>query len=147
MEGPLSAPSSPPETPVPMKRIPLSSSSLLRRTVSGKNEFPPSIRISPLDRRGSNWLIVSSVGLPALTIIKILRGTSKDCTNSSTLYVPTSCLPGDSSSSSFVFSGERLNTETLKPLLSILRARFFPITANPTTPICCLDMFSLTSSL
>ena len=47
MEGPLSAPSSPPETPVPMKRSPFASSSFVRRIESGKCELPPSMTMSP----------------------------------------------------------------------------------------------------
>ncbi|MNE41170.1 hypothetical protein D3C80_1352280 [compost metagenome] len=141
MEGPLSAPSSPPDTPVPMKRKPLSSSSLLRRTVSGKYALPPSMMISPWSRYGRSCSIVASVALPACTMIRILRGTSGDCTNSSTEKVPTKFLPSASAIRSLVFSGERLYTDTEKPLLSMLRAKFLPITAKPITPICCFAIW------
>ena len=53
IEGPFKAPSSPPDTPVPMKLIPEFASSSLRRIVSRKNVFPPSIKISPLSKCGS----------------------------------------------------------------------------------------------
>ncbi len=144
MEGPLSAPSSPPDTPVPMKRKPFSSSSLLRRTVSGKYALPPSIMISPWSRCGSSCSMVASVALPACTMISILRGTSSDSTNSSTEKVPTKFLPSASAIRSCVFSGERLNTDTVKPLLSMFRAKFLPITAKPITPICCFAIWSST---
>lgn len=74
-------------------------------------------------------------------MIRILRGTSSDPTNSSTENVPTRFLPAASATRSCVFSGERLNTDTLKPLLSMLRAKFLPITAKPITPICCFDIW------
>ena len=50
IEGPFKAPSSPPETPVPIKLMPELANSSLRRIVSLKNVFPPSIKISPLSR-------------------------------------------------------------------------------------------------
>ena len=43
MLGPLRAPSSPPETPVPTYRRPLALAALSRRVVSGKWVLPPSI--------------------------------------------------------------------------------------------------------
>src|SRR5438874_748387 len=52
MDGPFSAPSSPPETPVPMYRNPFASRSFVRRMVSGKCELPPSIRMSPFLSKG-----------------------------------------------------------------------------------------------
>ena len=87
--------------------------SLLRLCVSLKNVLPPSITISPLSNKGFNCSIVASVAGPALTINIILRGTSKDCTNSSNVYVPTTFLPSVSLSISSVFSFERLKTETV----------------------------------
>ena len=62
---------------------------------------------------GSKLSIVASVAGPALTINNILRGFSKDCTNSSIEYVGWICLPADSLTICSVFSGERLKTDTL----------------------------------
>jgi hypothetical protein len=50
MEGPKRAPSSPPETPVPMKRMPFSARALVRRLESVKSELPPSMMMSPASR-------------------------------------------------------------------------------------------------
>ncbi len=47
IDGPFKAPSSPPETPVPIKSSPLAFRSRVRRVESGKCELPPSIRMSP----------------------------------------------------------------------------------------------------
>ena len=60
IDGPLSAPSSPPEMPVPTKYIPLSASSFTRRSVSMNDEFPPSMMTSPRSRWGSSCPISSS---------------------------------------------------------------------------------------
>ncbi len=53
MEGPRRAPSSPPETPVPMKRMPFSARPFVRRLVSVKRELPPSMMMSPFSRCGT----------------------------------------------------------------------------------------------
>ena len=87
IDGPFKAPSSPPETPVPIKLIPEFASSSLRRIVSLKNVLPPSIKMSPLSRCGNNSWIVASVAGPALTINIIRRGFSIAFTNSSIEYV------------------------------------------------------------
>ena len=84
--------------------------------------------------------MVLSVASPAFTINKILLGFSKDCTNSSTVYVGTNFLSGCSATTSSVFDDERLKIETLYPRLSIFNAKLRPITAIPTTPICCFVM-------
>src|SRR5678815_668940 len=47
IDGPFSAPSSPPETPQPTKCRPRPSRSLQRRCVSVKSELPPSMITSP----------------------------------------------------------------------------------------------------
>jgi len=65
MEGPFSAPSSPPETPVPMKLKPSAESSRLRRMVSWKKVLPPSMMMSPLSRYGLRESIAASVLLPS----------------------------------------------------------------------------------
>ena len=83
IEGPFKAPSSPPDTPVPIKLIPELASSSFRRIVSLKKVFPPSIKISPLSKCGSNSWMVASVAGPAFTIRRIRRGFSIESTNSS----------------------------------------------------------------
>ena len=50
MDGPLSAPSSPPDTPVPTKCSPISARRASRRMVSGKCALPASITMSPSSR-------------------------------------------------------------------------------------------------
>ena len=83
IEGPKRAPSSPPDTPVPMNIRPLLSRYCVRRMVSGKCEFPPSMIRSPGSRNGSSVSMNSSTGLPALTISMILRGRFSSFTISS----------------------------------------------------------------
>ena len=66
MLGPLSAPSSPPETPVPTYSSPLASASLMRRSVSAKCVLPPSIMMSPRLKCGTsspNQLVDGRAGL------------------------------------------------------------------------------------
>ncbi len=61
IDGPFSAPSSPPDTPVPMKCRPDFARSLLRRMVSVKWVLPPSIRMSPFSSSGRSESMVASV--------------------------------------------------------------------------------------
>ena len=63
--GPFSAPSSPPDTPVPTKRKPLLSSSFTLRVVSGKWLFPPSMTMSPASKNGMRPWMTESTGFPA----------------------------------------------------------------------------------
>src|SRR5271157_1497619 len=63
MLGPLRAPSSPPETPMPTKRIRFVSHNLARRIVSVKRELPASIRMSSGSRWGVSSSMMSSTGL------------------------------------------------------------------------------------
>ena len=118
---------------------PFASTSFTRRSVSWKSELPPSIITSPGDMWGSSCSIISSTGAPALIIIMMTRGRLTASTSSSiecrdkilplaaavhkTIHHPSS--PGKL----------RLYTATVKPLLSIFRARFSPITARPISPI------------
>ena len=88
-EGPKRAPVSPPETPDPIKSMPLTASSFSRRIVSVHNELPPSIIISPCSKKGSKALIVTSVALPALTNKMILRGRLMLNTNEAKSACPT----------------------------------------------------------
>src|SRR4051812_2481498 len=136
IDGPWSAPSSPPETPVPMKRSPFSRHSSVRRRVSRNCELPPSITMSPSSSSGSSSPITPSTGAPALTITRIRRGFSSASTNSSSVS-PAVNLPSEAycSMKSFVRAGLRLWTATGTSRLAMLRARFAPITASPVTPI------------
>ena len=52
-DGPFRAPSSPPETPIPIYKIPFASTCFIRRSVSAKLELPPSIITSPSSKIGS----------------------------------------------------------------------------------------------
>ncbi len=81
IDGPCSAPSSPPETPVPMKWMPALASSWLRRMVSLKKVLPPSISTSPLLSSGFSSAITASVPAPACTISRMRRGFSSEATN------------------------------------------------------------------
>lgn len=65
-DGPNRAPSSPPETPEPMKRNPRALTAASRRTVSVQSKLPPSMTMSPLSRRGRRPSITASVPLPRL---------------------------------------------------------------------------------
>ena len=80
-DGPSRAPSSPPETPIPTKLMPVSRTARSRRIVSVNSEFPPSMMMSP----GSNTLtsssITASVGPPALTMMSAARGFWRDAAN------------------------------------------------------------------
>src|SRR4051812_10510808 len=136
MLGPRSAPTSPPDTPVPMKRRPRSRHSSVRRRVSRKRELPPSITMSPSSSSGVRSSITPSTGAPAFTITMIRRGLSNDETNSSSDSAAAN-LPSSpySSMNSRVRSGERLCTATGTSRLAMLRARLAPITARPVTPI------------
>ena len=88
MLGPSSAPSSPPDTPTPMNRMPLAAHSSVRRTVSGKCELPASMMMSPSSSSGVSSSITASTGLPALTITMIFRGVSSAATKSSVVSQP-----------------------------------------------------------
>src|SRR6184192_2030615 len=57
--GPWSAPSSPPDTPEPMKPRPSFSTAAARRCVSWKKELPPSMMVSPLPSTSSSESIDS----------------------------------------------------------------------------------------
>ena len=89
MLGPSSAPSSPPETPVPTKWMPCSRSSRSRRRVSAKCALPPSMIMSPGSRSGANSWITASVGSPAFTMMTRRRGRSRAATNSLAVSVAT----------------------------------------------------------
>ena len=144
MLGPSSAPSSPPDTPTPMKRMPFAAHSSVRRTVSGKCELPASMMMSPSSSSGVSSSITASTGLPALTITMIRRGVSSALTKSSVVSQPVN---GPSSPYSFmnsvVFAVVRLCTAVGVPRRAMLRARLAPITASPVTPIRLLPVGSV----
>ncbi len=142
--GPFSAPSSPPETPVPMNSSPLLSTYAARLAVSGKWLFPPSMMISPGSKTASNFSIYSSTGLPALTISITFRGTERLACKSSNVRQPMMFLPAALPLTKLsTFSTVRLYTATVKPLDSMFIARFSPITASPIKPISACFMLSI----
>ena len=93
IDGPFSAPSSPPEIPQPTKSMPDFESSETLRWVSWKSEFPPSITMSPFARCGRSWLTISSTASPAFTIKITMRGRARDFTNSAMSSVPKKFFP------------------------------------------------------
>ncbi len=136
MEGPKRAPSSPPETPVPMNRMPLAARSLVRRLESVKSELPPSMMMSPFSRKGRTWSMVWSTTSPALTMIMTRRGLLRRPQNSSIEWAPTTCVPLASLlMKSSTLETVRLKTATLYPWSFILRTRFCPMTARPIKPM------------
>ena len=141
MLGPLSAPSSPPEMPVPTKWMPCSRSAASRRRVSAKCALPPSTRMSPGSSSGASWSITASVGPPAFTMITTRRGFSSEATKSSAEYDGRK-LPScpNSSTRARVLASVRLWRATVWPCRAKLRARLLPITARPVTPICALSL-------
>ena len=82
IEGPLSAPSSPPQTPVPTKCRPSSFSLASRRIVSGKWALPASMTMSPSSSSGISSSITASVPGPAFTMMMTRRGRSSEATKS-----------------------------------------------------------------
>src|SRR5690606_32178795 len=136
MLGPSSAPSSPPDTPVPMKRRPRSAQYWPRLRVSWKCELPPSMMMSPSSSSGTSSSITLSTGAPAFTMTMILRGRSSAWTNSSMLSLPVKAPSFPKSARNFLVRSEvRLCTATGNPCLAMLRARLAPMTASPVTPM------------
>src|SRR6478752_6236390 len=146
MDGPFSAPSSPPETPQPTKWMPFSCSAACRRRVSSNFALPPSMMMSPGSTSSASSSMTASVGPPALTMIRIFRGTAREATKSAEdsdgTKVPS---PPKSSISAFVFAYDRLCTAVTNPLRAKLRARLEPITARPVTPISAFGVVSVIS--
>ncbi len=125
-DGPKRAPSSPPDTPEPMKRRFFSRSAFSRRMVSVQSALPPSITMSPASSSGTSPSMTASVALPAWTRMIIFRGRASDATNSGSVFVPTSPpgVPGWSATNLSVFSVVRLKTEIWKPWSAMFSARF-----------------------
>src|SRR6266851_496948 len=133
--GPRSAPSSPPDTPMPRNPSPARAAAVARRRVSWNSELPPSMIVSPGSSKAVSESMPSSTGDPALTISRIARGGARIWTSSSSvaagLKSPSSpCLAMNSS----VRCRVRLYTPTRTPCDARLRARFMPMVASPTTP-------------
>ncbi len=77
----------------------------------------------------------SSTAFPALTMIMTLRGRFRRDANSSTERAPRMFLPlARPLTKSSTLETVRLKAATVKPLLSMFRIRFSPITASPTSP-------------
>lgn len=116
MLGPFSAPSSPPEMPVPTKWMPRSRMAFSRRRVSWKWALPPSMSTSPSSSRAANSSMTASVGSPALTMITMRRGFSSEATNSSAVSAGTK-FPSEpcASTRARVRAAVRLWTATLWP--------------------------------
>src|SRR6478672_9402601 len=139
IEGPFRAPSSPPETPQPTKWMPRSARAACRRRVSANWALPPSMMMSPGSTNEASSSITASVGPPALTMIRILRGLASDATKSALDSDGTNTpSPPCSSISAAVLAYDRLCTAVTNPFRAKFRARFDPITANPVTPISAL---------
>ena len=95
---------------------------------------------------GSSCSIISSTGAPALIIIMMTRGRLTASTSSSIEWAGIKFfpLPRPFTKRSTIPSSPgklRLYTATVKPLLSMFRARFSPITARPISPISAFFMF------
>ncbi len=137
MDGPLSAPSSPPEMPVPTKWMPCSRSSFSRRRVSSKWALPPSmIDVALLQQRGE--LADHRVGRVARLHHDhqppgaLQRGDELLGRLARRRRCPRRRAPRPGRS---VLAAVRLCTATVKPLRAKLRARLLPMTASPVTPM------------
>ncbi len=135
IDGPLRAPSSPPETPAPTKCSPLASSAWVRRIVSPKSALPPSTTMSPGSSSPATASTTASVPRPAWTMTTTQRGVVRLATNSSssTLGTKSPSSPWASMRAS-VFSCVRFHRATVWPLRARFRARLLPMTASPITP-------------
>jgi len=136
-EGPLRAPSSPPEIPIPTNRMPLVSNSSPLLIVLGYHSLPPSTMISPASIYLLMALIVRSTGFPACTNNTTLRGRFSFLMKSSgplepTMGSPPSPLARFTVSATLV--GDLFPTQTTNPCDAIFRAKFCPMTASPYKP-------------
>ena len=111
-DGPLRAPSSPPDTPQPTNRMPVSRSAASRRRVSGYHELPPSTSTSPASSSGRSRSIISSTGAPAGIIMRIRRGRLKAATKRSSDGAPVNAWLACSRTNASVHSGSRFHTAT-----------------------------------
>ncbi len=83
IDGPLSAPSSPPEMPAPTKLMPVSRTAFSRRMVSVNSALPPSTMMSPGSKTSTSSSMTASVPLPACTMMIAVRGFASESANSS----------------------------------------------------------------
>lgn len=83
IDGPLSAPSSPPEMPTPTKWTPVGAIRFSRAMVSWKLALPPSTMMSPGSNRSASWSMTASVPAPACTMMMAVRGLASEATKSS----------------------------------------------------------------
>ncbi len=147
IDGPCSAPSSPPEIPAPTKLMPVSRTAFSRRMVSVNSALPPSTMMSPGSNTETSSSITASVPLPACTMTSAVRGLLKEAANSSMVFAGMNPASGCSSMRVSVRAQVRLKTATLLPSrLARLRARLLPITASPTTPMFALPLSASATS-
>ena len=86
----------PPDVPESMNPIPAAESSAARRAESVQRELPPSMTMSPRERRDFSSAIESSTGLPAGIISQTTRGAASFATTSFSDAAPVA--PCDSAS-------------------------------------------------
>ena len=108
IDGPSSAPSSPPEMPAPTKLMPVSRTAFSRRIVSVNRALPPSTMMSPGSNTSTSASITASVPAPALTMMIAVRGFCSDAANSSYVAAGTNSASGCSPTRCSVFSWLRL---------------------------------------
>ena len=112
MDGPYRAPSSPPDTPTPMKCSPFCFHASSRLRVSWNQELPQSSNTSPGCSSGSSLSIIESTAAPAVTISMMRRGRSSAATKSSSLAWPFRLSGAPFSRRSSKRSGCRSHTAT-----------------------------------
>ena len=108
IEGPLRAPSSPPEMPAPTKLMPVSRTAFSRRMVSVNSELPPSMMMSPGSKTFTSSSMTASVPLPACTMMSAVRGFESCRRTPGRPSSSTKPASGCSDASASVFSGLRL---------------------------------------
>ena len=132
---PLEGPSSPPETPVPMKSSPLAFERRVRRVESGKCELPPSIRMSPGSSSGTSSSITWSTGVGLDHDHDLARRLERRDQFLRRMGADDLLPLGSAREERVDPRVVRLNTATVKPWLSMFSTRFSPITARPISPM------------
>ena len=89
IDGPSSAPSSPPEMPAPTKLMPVSRTAFSRRIVSVNRALPPSTMMSPGSKTSVRASITASVPRPACTMMIAVRGFVSEAANSAYVWAAT----------------------------------------------------------
>ena len=82
IEGPFSAPSSPPEMPAPTKLMPVSRTAFSRRMVSVNRALPPSTMMSPGSKTSTSASMTDPSVPPAWTMMIAVRGFCSTAANS-----------------------------------------------------------------